>query len=147
MPKNALASNGLDAWYPTGYSSVVGDIYSTRQQEGLEMKTSFNNDLDADGFYAALDDGSLVKTSPARIVCYDEGSGEWTIDAEDEWCRCLRDKHGNYPASIWNNAENDCDEMTENQAIAAAVEMRSELSLVGIPVYVVRCGNCELAAP
>lgn len=97
-------------------------------------------------FYSEGEDGVLRQAEPARIVCYDEGDGEWTIDAEDESCRCLRDKQGNYPASVWNNEENECEPIDEKQAVAKASEMRRVLSFGNIPIYVARPGEgCELA--
>lgn len=104
----------------------------------------FKKNLASENFYAENRDGSLTKTQPARIVCYDEGDGEWTIDAEDESCRCLRDERGNYPASVWHNEENGFSPITKTQAVAIATKLRRSLRREDLPIYVDSPGNgCE----
>ena len=96
------------------------------------MNISFKKNLASETFYAERQGGGLAKTKPARIVCYDEGGGEWTIDAEDESCQCLRDERGNYPASVWHNEENGFSPITKTQAVAIAKNLRH--SLRGLPL-------------
>lgn len=80
----------------------------------------------------------LQPAVPAQIVCYDDGDGEWTIDVEDADGRCLRDADGNYPASLWVVAENGLSPMDEPQAIAAACDLRQQIAMPTLPIFIWR---------
>ena len=80
----------------------------------------------------------LRPAKPARIVCYDDGCGDWTIDVEDTDGLCLRDADGNYPSSIWVDAENGDSFMDERQAIEAARGLRQQLAMPSLPIFVWR---------
>lgn len=71
---------------------------------------------------------------PTRIVAYDEGEGEWTIEAADDNGTCVKDADG-HDLACWFNHEAD-DEfvpMSLEEAVAAAEE---DFGLSGLPVYV-----------
>ena len=90
----------------------------------------------------------IRQNTPARIVCHDEGCGEWSIDAEDACGRVIRDERGNFPASIWHNEEGDEDfqPMTGGEAVAAAITLASKIGHPSLPVYVCKDGTVTLVA-
>ncbi len=75
---------------------------------------------------------------PTRIVAYDEGYGEWTIEAADDRGTCAKDADG-HDLACWFNHEGD-DEfvpMSLDEAVAAAVvEFAAAGIPAGLPVYV-----------
>jgi hypothetical protein len=77
----------------------------------------------------------LRPATPARIVCYPEGHGEWTIHAEDDAGQSIRDFQGDYPAAIWHCAENDCEPITVERAVALACELRQSMGMPSLPIY------------
>lgn len=92
-----------------------------------------------------IDTGSgLRPATPARIVCYPEGGGEWTIHAEDAEGHSIRDFQGDYPAAIWHCAENDCEPITEEQAVALACGLRREMRVPSLPIYIETCGHLSM---
>jgi hypothetical protein len=90
----------------------------------------------------------MKPAAPARIVCYDEGDGEWTIDAEDAEGRCIRDSHGHYPASVWHDEEgvDSFSPWTREHAVAAAVGLAVEIGNPVLPVYVCCDGEMTMEA-
>jgi hypothetical protein len=92
------------------------------------------------------DEASTTQPSSAnRIVCYDEGEGEWTIELQDASGDPVRDEHGNYFA-IWHNEENDCEPITRAQAVALAVGLRNEIGMPHLRVYVMHESLVDPAA-
>lgn len=91
-------------------------------------------------FYVETDDGFLT-ASPQKIVCYDDGDGEWTIDVEGIGGQCLRDAWGNYPASVWIDSENNRAPMDERQAIGAARGLRRQMEMPSLPILIWRDGG------
>lgn len=83
----------------------------------------------------------LQPAVPARIVCYPEGGGEWTIHAEDADGHSVRDFQGDYPAAIWHCAENDCAPISEEQAVALACGLRREMRMPSLPIYIEMIGH------
>jgi hypothetical protein len=87
---------------------------------------------------------NTTATSPTRIVAYDEGYGEWTIEAADDNGTCVKDAAG-HDLACWFNHEGD-DEfvpMTMEEAVAAA---EKDFCVAGLPVFVWEDGGMVPAA-
>ena len=102
---------------------------------------SMNNQPAADAAYYIDTGRGLRPAVPARIVCYPEGHGEWTIHAEDGDGQSIRDFQGDYPAAIWHCAENDCEPITEARAVALARGLRDDMEMPSLPIYVENVGT------
>lgn len=87
-------------------------------------------------FYIEQAGGGLRPATPARIVCYDEGDGEWTIEVQDADGAAIRDERGNY-WSVWHDEEaiDGFLPWTRDEAVAAAVGLAGEIGLPTLPVY------------
>ena len=83
---------------------------------------------------------------PTRIVAYDEGYGEWTIECADDGGICVKDADG-HDLACWFNHEAD-DEfvpMSLEAAVAAAVkEFATDGVPSSLPVYVWGCAGMTL---
>ena len=85
---------------------------------------------------------------PTRIVAYDEGDGEWTIEAADDAGTCAMTSDGRYVA-CWLDHEG-CDNpdefrpLTLAEAVAVArQEFAEEGYPANLPVYLARDGVME----
>lgn len=88
-------------------------------------------------FYTEHGDGRLRPATPARVVCYGEGYGEWTIEVQDADGAAIRDERGDY-WSVWHDEEalGDYAPMGRDEAIAAAATLAVEIGLPTLPVYI-----------
>jgi hypothetical protein len=85
---------------------------------------------------------------PTRIVVYDEGYGEWTIEATDDNGTCAMTSDGRYVA-CWldHEAHDNPDEFTPLTLADAVAMARQEFAEGGypadLPVYLARDGVME----
>lgn len=98
-------------------------------------------------YYTEVAGGGLQPATPARIVCYDEGNGEWTIEAQDADGAAIRDAGGCY-LSLWHDDEalGEFSPMDRDGAIAEAVGLAAEMGLPMLPVYFFDDGGLALVA-
>lgn len=86
--------------------------------------------------------------TPTRIVAYDEGDGEWTIEAADDAGTCLRDASGDYVACWFDREQHDHPDefrpLTLAEAVAVARAAFADIGLpADLPVYVHRGDSME----
>ena len=84
---------------------------------------------------------------PTRLVCCDEGDGEWTIEATDEAGTCAMTSDGRYVACWLDHGACDDPEEFKPLTLAEAVAVaRAELAdavPADLPVYIHRDGVME----
>lgn len=98
---------------------------------------SVNNQKAEDAATYYIDTGrGLIPAAPARIVCYDEGGGEWTIESQDADGQAIRDSRGHY-LSVWHDEEaiDEFLRMSRDGAVAEAIALASDIGLPALPVY------------
>jgi hypothetical protein len=78
----------------------------------------------------------LEPAAPARIVCYPEGDGEWTIEAQDADGRAIRDERGDY-LSVWHDEEalDDFRPMSRDGAVEEASRLAADMRRPMLPIY------------
>jgi hypothetical protein len=92
---------------------------------------------------------SNLTIQPTRLVCYDEGDGEWTIEAADDAGTCAMTSDGRYVA-CWLDHE-ACDDPEEFQpltlaeAVAVARKELADEIPAGLPVYVAGDDGMQIA--
>jgi hypothetical protein len=87
---------------------------------------------------------NTTATRPTRIVAYDEGYGEWTVEAADDNGTCVKDADGR-DLACWFNHEGDdeFEPMTLEEAVAAA---EKDFCVTGLPVFAWKDGGMVPAA-